>query len=414
MGSHGEAGVKGRRIASATAAVGLLLVLLTAAMPPAASAASSCALAGERGADSDNAGPTDYRHYLRPRGPIDVTVIFADFSDAPGDATSTQQLYDSTVPAADTYLRTASRNRVRLRTAAHHLWLRMPQPSSAYGFEGDQTAEQHVRYFADAVAAADPHVDFGNTDVVFVFSPPGAAIPVSPTATPGRADGFARADGQSLGFGVSFGNDLYEAGLPDVPYASHVAAHELLHTFGLPDLYRSGAPFSRAHLDIGAWDLMGWIGPGFGLTTWHLRKLGWLSSRNVTCLKRGRTRRARQITTTLRPVGSRGGRQALVIPLSRTRAWVVESRQRIGLDSGICRPGVLVYKVDSARETGRSPFRALAASKAELEGCGPLAGATFGRGSGRRSTARDRRTGLTVRVLRDGIRGSRVKVTIRR
>lgn len=411
------------RILAGTGLSLLLVMLLGALTASPAWAATSCKLAGKRGVDSDGAGPTDYRHYVLPRGPIDVTVLFADFSDAPGDATSTQALYDGVIPGADAYLRTASRNRTHLRANVHQGWIRMPQPSTAYNFAGNQSAEQHERHLAEAVAAADPAVDFSRTDVVLVFSPPGAAIPVSPTATPGERSAFATADGKRLGFGVSFGNDVYlEDGSIDVPYGSHVAAHELLHTFGLPDLYRSGAEGDAAHRLVGSWDLMGWLGPGFGLTSWHLQKLRWLSSRSVVCLKRRRGQRGpRRITATLRPVGSRGGRQAIVIPLTRRQAWVVESRQRVGLDRGICSPGVLVYKVDSGRRTGEGPFRVLRAGRRNLD-CDDLApnttdvleDATYGRGRGRRSAARDRRTGLTVKVLRDSGRGSRVRISISR
>jgi M6 family metalloprotease-like protein len=255
---------------------------------------------------------------------------------------------------------------------------------------------------------------------VIVFVPPSAAFSggwatIGGWATEfGPLDGFARADGRWLGFGVTFGNNMYADGVPDVREATSSLVRELLHTFGLPDLYRYGRDSETFLMDMGAWDPMSWYLPGFGLTAWHLRKLGWLPARHVTCLERRHSQRPRRITATLRPLGTGLGRQALIIPLTRTRAWVIESRQKVGLDSGICRPGVLIYRVDAARASGDSPMRALPAGTKTIEPCGPIANATYSVGPGRRSTAHDPRTGLTVKVLKDSSSGSRVRVTLRR
>ncbi len=391
----------------------VLVGLVAALLPTAAPAATTCTLSGKRGYNSGNAGPTDYRFYVRPRGAIDVAVIFADFADAPGNGIPTQQVYDSAIPGADAYLRTASHNRMSLRVSVRHGWVRMPWRSSAYGFHKESPpANTDWWYLADAITAANPDLDFSNTDVVIVFASPRVKFIAGWATILGPRVGFARADGRTLGFGITFGNDMYdENGAPYEPEATPSVVHELLHTFGLPDLYRIGGN----ELDIGVWDPMSEHRARFGLTAWHLRKLGWLPARNVTCLERRRSRRPRTITATLRPLGTGIGRQALILPLTRTRAWVIESRQKVGLDREICRPGVLVYSVDAARAgDGDAPIRALPASTKTSERCGELANATYSVGPGRRSTAHHPRTGLTVKVLRDSISGSRVRVTLRR
>ena len=49
--------------------------------------------------------------------------------------------------------------------------------------------------------------------------------------------------------------------------------------------------------------------------------------------------------------------KAIVIPLSRTKALVVESRRAIGIDKAIRKTGALVYLVDSSIQSGLGPVQ---------------------------------------------------------
>jgi hypothetical protein len=57
------------------------------------------------------------------------------------------------------------------------------------------------------------------------------------------------------------------------------------------------------------------------------------------------------------PVQSAGGIKAVIVPLTRTKALVVESRRAIGLDSKIAKSGALVYIVDSSLQSGKGPVK---------------------------------------------------------
>ncbi|MFC7642142.1 hypothetical protein ACFQX6_15090 [Streptosporangium lutulentum] len=65
----------------------------------------------------------------------------------------------------------------------------MPQNANTYGFERGITFEQHELYVGQAVAAADPYVDFGDYDIVYVVPTKAAARsrsrpPISSTPAP--------------------------------------------------------------------------------------------------------------------------------------------------------------------------------------------------------------------------------------
>ena len=64
-----------------------------------------------------------------------------------------------------------------------------------------------------------------------------------------------------------------------------------------------------------------------------------------------------QQTTLISPVQTTGGTKAVVIPLSRTKAVVVESRRKIGVDKGLNKAGALVYLVDSSVRSGLGPVK---------------------------------------------------------
>lgn len=149
---------------------------------------------------------------------------------------------------------------------------------------------------------------------------------------------------------------------------------------------------------------------GGGMFGWHRWKLGWLDATQVACLpRRGR------LTTTLTPVEAPGGRKLAVVRLARS-AVVVEVRQPVADDAGICTGGVLVYRVELSAQLPRRPIavsRARPDERRRLSSCGPAYNAPLGLGRGRRSTLRV--GNVQVRMLNRSADGSvRVRVTRRR
>jgi len=57
----------------------------------------------------------------------------------------------------------------------------------------------------------------------------------------------------------------------------------------------------------------------------------------------------------LTPLSRTGGPKLVVIPLSERTGYALELRNRGGNDEVVCRPGVLIYKIDADVDTGLGP-----------------------------------------------------------
>jgi nucleotide-binding universal stress UspA family protein len=79
--------------------------------------------------------------------------------------------------------------------------------------------------------------------------------------------------------------------------------------------------------------------------------LGWLDDSQIECVK------GTSVTKLITPIQSAGGTKAVIIPLSRTKALVIESRRAIGIDKAIAKSGALVYVVDSSLQSGGGPVK---------------------------------------------------------
>jgi len=122
-----------------------------------------------------------------------------------------------------------------------------------------------------------------------------------------------------------------------------VFAHEFGHAFGLPDLYDTD-PDNGDSEGIGNWCLMAggsWGGDGQSpekpvhMSAWSREFLGWVSPTTVT--------------TELNPASLKSAEDnadVLKIPISATRWYLVENRQKKLFDGKLPAGGLLVWKID--------------------------------------------------------------------
>ena len=159
---------------------------------------------------------------------------------------------------------------------------------------------------------------------------------------------------------TTFGHDTFTT------WKYKVLPHETGHTMGLPDLYP--LPSGATGLYVGGWDMMGYInGPRPDYFAWNKWRLGWLDDGQVDCVSG--TGSSVHTISPLEKKGVSGDIKAVVVKRNSTAALVAEVRAKIGVDSGLCAQGVLLYTINTAVETGKGSMRVLDANPG-TGGCG--------------------------------------------
>ncbi|MGI5139386.1 MULTISPECIES: M6 family metalloprotease domain-containing protein [unclassified Streptomyces] len=380
------------------------------AAPSRASALGPCMIHGRAGIQMPESIPTS-RGYARSTGTIHALTLMIDFPDVPGQGSALSR-YGEFFPQTQKWFATSSYGRLDYRPEApiRH-WLRMPKPFKAYGLERGAPFDPGYRLLVqDIVATADPQVDFRRYDLVNVLVTPNAGPAALDTVLSvtfaGNPDAPV-ADGVPI-YNASFIYSRQDDGSGSYPTTGYrVLPHENSHTFGLPDLYTQ-----EGGTAVGHWDIMSedW-GANNDLLGWHKWKLGWLKSSQVSCVvTRGTTE------YTLTPLGRAGGRKLVFIPISSRAGYALELRTHAGNDAEVCRPGILIYRVDADVDTGSGPITVYD-SQRNSGGCtrspnvqAELSDATFQPGQ----TFTDPKTGIVVTVVGTTPTGDyRVRVTRR-
>ncbi|MER5291365.1 M6 family metalloprotease domain-containing protein [Streptomyces pharetrae] len=347
--------------------------------------------------------------YSPSTGTVRALTLMIDFPDAQGSGKALDRFREF-FPQTQEWFRTSSYGRLDYRpeTPIRH-WLRMPQPFEAYGIERGAPFEPGYRkLIQDIVAAADAKVDFSSYDLLNVLVTPNAgpsaldtvlSVTFAGNAEAPTADGVPVANASFVYSRQDDGSGTYARN------GYRVLPHENGHVFGLPDLYTQ-----EGGAAVGHWDIMSedW-GANNDLLGWHKWKLGWLDAAQVSCASaRGTTEH------TLTPLAHPGGPKLLFVPLDRRTGYAVELRTRAGNDEAVCRPGVLVYKVDSTVDTGQGPVRVYD-SRRDSGGCtrspnvhAELSDAPFSPGE----TFKDPKRGIHISVTSaDGKGNHTVRVT---
>ncbi|MGW1357025.1 M6 family metalloprotease domain-containing protein [Streptomyces chartreusis] len=371
------------------------------------SALRPCMITGRPTIQMSEGVPTS-RGYSRSTGTVRALTVMVDFPDAPGPGRALDR-FDEFFPQTQDWFRTSSYGRLDYRPETPIPgWLRMPKSFRAYGIErGAPFDPGYRRLVQDIVVAADPKVDFRAYDFLNVL--------VTPNAGPSALDTvlsvtFAGNTEAPVADGVSVANASFVYSRQDDGSGTYhrtgyrVLPHENGHVFGLPDLYTA-----EGGAAVGHWDIMSedW-GANNDLLGWHKWKLGWLDGAQVRCAANPGTSEY-----ALTPLAREGGPKLIFVPLSRRSGYALELRTREGNDESVCRPGVLVYKVDADVDTGMGPVK-VEDSHEDSGGCtrspnvhAELSDATYAPGE----EFRDEERGVKVTVLGVDLAGSyRVRV----
>ncbi|MEU0257257.1 M6 family metalloprotease domain-containing protein [Streptomyces sp. NPDC006184] len=395
---------------STSAGTGHLTAPTTAG--PAALARSSallpCMVHGGLGVQMTEGLPTP-PGYSRSTGTVRALTLMIDFPDAPGQGGAMDRFHEF-FPQTQEWFRTASYGRLDYRPETPLTsWLRMPKTFRAYGIErGAPFDPGYRRLVQDIVAAADPTVDFRDYDLLNVL--------VTPNAGPSALDTvlsvtFAGNTDAPVADGVRVANASFVYSRQDDGSGSYartgfrVLPHENGHTFGLPDLYTQEGGGAVGHWDIMSED---W-GADNDLLGWHKWKLGWLDGNQVGCAAtRG------SVEYTLSPLYKVGGGKLILVPVTARSAYALEIRAQGGNDEMVCRPGLLIYKIDATVDTGRGPVTVYDSHRSS-GGCtrspnvhAELSDAPFTPGE----SFKDPRHGITVQVMSKDEEGNyRLRIT---
>ncbi|MEW2414244.1 M6 family metalloprotease domain-containing protein [Streptomyces sp. NPDC046866] len=389
---------------TATASTGLSGRGHSASGPVATTAEAAlapCRISGAMGVQMSEGLPTP-PGYSRSTGEVRALNLMIDFPDAKGEGTALDRLAEFFPQTAD-WFRTSSYGRLTYRADAPiKAWLRMPMPFAAYGIERGSPYEPGYRQLVEhIVKAADGEVDFSKYDLVNILVTPNAGPSALDTVLSVTFSGNGEAP---VADGVPLANTSFVYSRQDDGSGSYretgyrVLPHENGHVFGLPDLYTADGGGAVGHWDIMSED---W-GANNDLLGWHKWKLGWLDGSQISCAS------ASGVTDhVLTPLALEGGTKLAFVPLSASSGYAVEVRTRAGNDEAVCKPGVLIYKVDSEVDTGRGPVT-VADSAAGSGGCtrrpnvhGELSDAPYRPGE----TFTDPKSGISISVvgeLRDG------------
>ncbi|MEV1045206.1 M6 family metalloprotease domain-containing protein [Streptomyces sp. NPDC049916] len=371
-------------------------------------ALAPCRITAAMGVQMSEGMPTP-PGYARSTGEVKALNLMIDFPDAEATDPAMDRYGEFFPQTSDWFAKSSYGRLVYQPEAPVKEWLRMPLPFTEYGIERGSPFEPGYRQLVkDIVAAADPKVDFSVYDLVNILVTPNAGPSALDTVLSVTFSGNAEAPTAD---GVPLSNTSFVYSRQDDGSGSYaetgyrVLPHENGHVFGLPDLYTMEGGGSVGHWDIMSED---W-GANNDFLAWHKWKLGWLDNEQISCAAEPGVSEHR-----LGPLAAEGGTKLAFVPLSAQSGYAVEVRTEGGNDDGVCRPGVLIYKVSSDVDTGQGPVSVADATE-DSGGCtrlpnvhAELSDATFRPGQ----TFTDRANGVRISVVDTDDDGTyRVRVT---
>ncbi len=354
-----------------------------------------------------------------------VLVRFADVDASPVRAALERRF---NVQLAD-YVREMSYGNVALTVDLTERWHGMPRPIAHYRISPRnlQVDKSRVRALIDdALAGVGPGVDLSRYSFVAILMAAGLRDygMIGLCGYPGMlgwqgGDAPRTRDGRTVPGGVAI-----------FTYQAHLGTlfHDIAHVLGgvrdgrrlVPCLYdhdlqaRPGPlreTFEDALVNMGFWDPMSchyWRrdAPPPGISSWTKLRLGWLDDSRVRTVREGE-----EAEVVLGPLHEASARtNAIRIPISASRYYLVENRQPAGYDRNLPGSGVLVlYADDAVAECrhGQAPVKLVDARPSLPR----LEGAAFD--AAEQNVFRDEANRVTVRIEEQVGDAYRVRVSRR-
>lgn len=340
------------------------------------------------------AGFPEWDSLTAKNGTVKWALIPIDFPDLPGEKNFRSRIDKETKLLSEWY-ETVSGGKFKVEWVILNQWATLPRTSKDYVIPlsvNVNNAPDGPKLFKDAMTAADPLFDFTNIQTVNFILPKGQKI-IGESSQGFPWDQVVKEHASKEGriSSYSIPGQFFDG--PGRTYWSYWA-HEFGHAIGLPHI-GSSREWSEMH----AWDLMGsQDGPSRELSGWLRFIAGWLEPDQVYCRDASTIE---NLKLSLVPLSSKDkGLKLAVIPVSKTKALVMESRRdtKFSCPGSAARNGVLVYLYDSTLGHGENFLKPLGGlgRQEQFNACGAPPGKDFLLRTGNRIVFE----GISVEVLK--------------
>ena len=290
------------------------------------------------------AGFPEWNSLTPKTGTVKWALIPIDFPDLQGEENFRVRV-DDQMRLLSEWFAVVSGGRFTVEWVVADSWVTLPEKTSEYVIPlsvNVNDAANGPKLFVDAMNSADPTFDFTGVQTVNFILPKGQTF-IGEGSQGFPWDEVVRNYSSDEGKIDSYSIPGTFFDYPGKTYWSYWA-HEFGHAIGLPHV---GA--SRGNLPpFNPWDLMGGQdGPSKELSGWLRFIAGWLNSDQVYCKD---ATKIRDLEIRLTPLSEgRSGTKFIVIPLTATKALLVESRRetKFSCKTSPSRDGVLVYVYDA-------------------------------------------------------------------
>ena len=287
---------------------------------------------------------------IQKTGVVKWALIPLDFSDLPGEVNFRSRI-DEQMKLTSEWFEIASEGKFKVEWVVADKWVRLPNPSNDYRIERSDNLDRTsngAKLWNDAMTQSDKVFDFTGVQTVNFILPKGHSV-ITETSQGFPWDAAVKNlvtnEGSVSSFSIP-GKFNDELGRQYYPYL----IHEFGHAMGIPHIGSSREPNEYMGLDI----MSNQDGYSKELSGWLRFVAGWLSDEKVYCQEFSTLK---STDLTLIPLSdSSSGIKMAVIPVSETKAVVVESRRETKFSCSMPtkRNGVLVYTYDATLSHGQN------------------------------------------------------------
>jgi M6 family metalloprotease-like protein len=300
----------------------------------------------------DSQLPTGFPGYTQAQktGTVKWALIPLDFSDLPGEDNFRSRI-DEQMKLTSEWFETVSEGKFKVEWVVADKWIRLPSPTNQYTIDRSlnlDRAPNGPKLFNEAMTESDKVFDFTGIQTVNFILPKGQNfIQESSQGFPWDAavKNFVTKEGSISSYSIP--GKIFDTN-PRV-YWSYWA-HEFGHAMALPHVgnSRDASPFLG--LDL----MANQEGDSKELSGWMRFVAGWLDDEKVYCQE---LNTLKNTDVTLVPLsGSGNGIKMVVVPISETKALIIESRRETKFSCKMPskRNGILVYVYDALLSHGEN------------------------------------------------------------